>query len=61
MDLNVITQTAGTQNFIPQTETNEQVISSDSPTEVADENGLLLGHVDRQRITKALFGKGDIV
>ncbi len=39
----------------------EQVISSDKPTPVADSNGHLLGHVDRDRITRALFGKGEIV
>lgn len=38
-----------------------QVISSDKPTPVADSNGHLLGHVDRDRITRALFGKGEIV
>jgi len=39
----------------------EQVISSDKATPVTDADGYLLGHVNRERITKALFGKGDIV
>ncbi len=39
----------------------EQVINSDTPTPVTDTDGHLLGHVDRHRITRALFGKGDIV
>ncbi|MEM9470340.1 MAG: betaine/proline/choline family ABC transporter ATP-binding protein [Pseudomonadota bacterium] len=39
----------------------EQVINSDKPTPVAGTDGNLLGHVDRDRITKALFGKGEIV
>lgn len=39
----------------------EQVIGSDKPTPVTDKDGYLLGHVDRERITKALFGKGKIV
>ncbi len=38
----------------------EQVIGSDKPTPVTDADGHLLGHVNRERITKALFGKGDI-
>ncbi|NNJ74070.1 MAG: glycine betaine/L-proline ABC transporter ATP-binding protein, partial [Anderseniella sp.] len=39
----------------------EQVISSDKPTPVTDADGYVLGHVSRERITKALFGKGEIV
>jgi glycine betaine/proline transport system ATP-binding protein len=40
-------------------EVAEQVLSSPAPVPVVDEDGNILGVLSRERITKALFGKGD--
>ncbi len=37
----------------------ERVISADAPVSVCDENGLLVGSIDRKAIAHMLFGSGD--
>ena len=41
-------------------EVAEQVLNSDKPVAVATADGTLAGHLSRERITRALFGKGEI-
>lgn len=41
-------------------EVAEQVLNSEKPTKVVDENNVVTGTVSRERITRALFGKGEI-
>ncbi len=38
----------------------EQVLNSTKPVAIVDEEGNLVGQLSRERITRALFGKGDI-
>lgn len=41
-------------------EVAEEVLNSEKPVNVVDEDGYILGSITRQQLTKALFGKGRI-